>query len=82
MYFLPSVVLEEGPELLQTVQRAAVVVLDGLRLEVVEDVLTKLLLKSVAVEPEQALQPIPTRGREGGPLILTSVTLDTNVYDL
>lgn len=53
------VVLEEGPELLQTVQRSAVVIFQRLCLEVLEHILAEFLLQTVAVEPKQALQPIP-----------------------
>ena len=53
------VVFQEGPEFLEAVQVARVVVSESLLLEVTEEASTKPLLQTVAVEPEETLQAIP-----------------------
>lgn len=53
------VVFEEGPELLQSIEGAIVVILKSLLLEVFKDVLSEFLLQTVAIEPEETLQSIP-----------------------
>ena len=58
------VVLQEGPELLQTIEVAIVVVLQCLLLKVLEDIFTELLLQAIAIEPEEALQAIPGQGTQ------------------
>jgi len=53
------VVLEKGPELLQAVQLLAPHVAHRLGHEVAVDLGPELALQAVAVEAEQALQPVP-----------------------
>ena len=60
------VIFQKGPEFFQAIEMAGIVVSEGLLLEVVENSQTKLLLKTVAVEPEETFQSIPGEGmREG-----------------
>ena len=53
-----AVVLDEGPELFRAVQLAKVVILQGLCLEILVDFRPEFPLQTVAIKPEQALQPI------------------------
>ncbi len=57
-----AVVPHEGPELLQPVQLAAVVVPDGLLLEVLVQLRAELALQAVAEESEEALEAVPVAG--------------------
>lgn len=53
------VILEEGPELLQSIEAPIIVISECFFLKVIEHFQAKLLLHSIAVESEETLQPIP-----------------------
>ena len=52
------VVFHEGPELLQSIQLTRLEVLQSLRLEISVQVWSELLLQTITVESEQALETI------------------------
>ena len=56
------VIFHEGPELLQAVQLARLVVSECLSLEVPVEVRPEFLLKAVTVESEQTLETISATG--------------------